>query len=323
MEATLDAGMVSRAQGCLLGQLCGDALGSLVEFSTPQEIRRLYPDGVRDLEDGGTWNTIAGQPTDDSELALALARTIVAQGRFDRLSVRAAYVEWIRSRPFDVGTTTSAGLAGEPKLHSESNGALMRISPLGIFGALQPLERVAQWAREDAAITHPNPVCQQASALFAMAVAHAIRYGCGPAELHERATEWAAQMDADERLRRVLERARVSPPRDYLSDQGWVLVALMNAFWQLLHAPSPEEAVVDTVMRGGDTDTNAAICGALLEAPWGLDAVPPRWVQVVTNCRPEAGLPKVRRPRPAQYWPCDALDLAERLLRAGAARTNP
>jgi ADP-ribosylglycohydrolase len=50
---------VNRAQGCLLGQLAGDALGSLVEFQSPEEIRRNYPEGVRELADGGTWNTIA------------------------------------------------------------------------------------------------------------------------------------------------------------------------------------------------------------------------------------------------------------------------
>ncbi len=60
----MDKQKLSRAQGCLLGQLAGDALGSLVEFQSPDEIRRSYPDGVREPADGGTWNTIAGQPTD-------------------------------------------------------------------------------------------------------------------------------------------------------------------------------------------------------------------------------------------------------------------
>jgi len=64
------AGKLERAQGCLLGQLAGDALGSLVEFQTPEQIRQEYPNGVRELADGGPWNTIAGQPTDDSEMAL-------------------------------------------------------------------------------------------------------------------------------------------------------------------------------------------------------------------------------------------------------------
>ena len=59
--------MLERAQSCLLGQLAGDALGSLVEFQTPEHIRREYPNGVRELAAGGTWNTIADQPTDDSD----------------------------------------------------------------------------------------------------------------------------------------------------------------------------------------------------------------------------------------------------------------
>lgn len=44
---------LSRAQGCLVGQLAGDALGSLVEFQFPSEIRRHFPHGVRQLVDGG------------------------------------------------------------------------------------------------------------------------------------------------------------------------------------------------------------------------------------------------------------------------------
>ena len=57
----VDAEILSRAEGCLLGQLAGDSLGSLVEFRSPSDIRHRYPDGVRELADGGTWNTIAGQ----------------------------------------------------------------------------------------------------------------------------------------------------------------------------------------------------------------------------------------------------------------------
>lgn len=75
---------VNRAQVCLLGQLAGDVLGSLVEFQSPEEIRRSYPEDVQELADGGTWNTIAGQPTDDTEMALLLARMLTksASGRW-------------------------------------------------------------------------------------------------------------------------------------------------------------------------------------------------------------------------------------------------
>lgn len=73
----------SRAQGCLLGQVAGDALGSLVEFRSPEEIRRSYPKDVRELADGGIWKTIARQPTVDSGMALLLARMQAERGAHD------------------------------------------------------------------------------------------------------------------------------------------------------------------------------------------------------------------------------------------------
>ena len=76
--------------------------------------------------------------------------------------------------------------------------------------------------------------------------------------------------------------------------------------------------VVDTVMRGGDTDTNGAICGALLGAVHGREAIPAQWVEKLLNCRPHVGRSGVHRPRPAVYWPVDALDLAERLITLSA-----
>lgn len=66
----------------------------------------------------------------------------------------------------------------------------------------------------------------------------------------------------------VIAGAADAPPADYLHEQGWALIALRNALWQLLHATSLGEAVVDTVMRDDDTDTNADICRALLG--WSL-----------------------------------------------------
>ena len=79
---------LSRVQGC---QLAGDALGSLVEFQSPGKIRRGYPDGVWELANGGTWNTIAGQPTDDSEMILLLARMLVKTGLYDPEAARKEY----------------------------------------------------------------------------------------------------------------------------------------------------------------------------------------------------------------------------------------
>ena len=129
----------------------------------------------------------------------------------------------------------------------------------------------------------------------------------------------AASLAVEDALMDATVNAAEAPPEDYLQHQGWVLIAFQNALWQLLHAASLEDGVVDTVGRGGDTDTNAAIAGALLGAVHGLAAVPARWTEAVLRCRPEADRPGVRQPRPECLWPVDALDLAQRLLEAGMA----
>ena len=308
------SGVLSRAQGCLLGQLIGDSLGSLVEFQSPGEIRFDYPEGVRDMADGGTWNTIAGQPTDDSEMALLLARNLASEGKFDRDEMKKAYLFWLNSDPFDVGNTIRSGLKGRPDPGSQANGAMMRVSPLGIFGANYALDQVAEWAKQDAAITHIHRVCQEANALFAMAIAHAVRTGCGAADLYQEIAGWTDEMDVDSRLQKTVAKAADSPPDDFTHKMGWLLIAFQNALWQLLNAQSVEEGIVDTVMQGGDTDTNAAICGALLGAVHGRQAIPERWVETIRGCRPEARRPGVFKPRPECFWPADALELAEQLI---------
>lgn len=308
--------MIEHAQGCLLGQLAGDALGSLVEFCSDEEIHRSYPHGARDLADGGSHNTIAGQPTDDSEMALLLARMLIEQGEYDSQEAFSAYRFWLDSVPFDCGNTIYAGLNGQPNFDSEANGALMRISPLGIFGARHPLHMVGDWAGQDAALTHPSPVCIQANALFAMAIAHAIKNETDSESLYRKIVVWTDEIEAEPKLLNAIREGVEAPPSDYLTHEGWVLIAMQNALWQLLHAPSLEEGVIDTVMRGGDTDTNAAICGALLGAVHGLKAIPERWVKTILNCRPKDGGTGVHRPRPECFWPVDALELAGQLLKA-------
>lgn len=333
-RAAADAATLSRAQGCLLGQLAGDSLGGLVEFRDADSVRKEYPAAVRDLRDGGAWRNLAGQPTDDSEMALMLARTLVHEGRYDRGKVLDAYCHWWPTA-WDRGNTLTQALGpacpGKTPAErlrlaeehasrvSQSNGCLMRISPLGIFGAGRPAE-AAGWAREDARLTHPNPVCQDSCGIFVAAVAKAIADGGTPANCHDAAIAEAERSRAQASVRKALEDARHAPPADYQNQMGWVLIALQNAFWQLLHAPSLEEGVVDTVMRGGDTDTTAAIAGALLGAVHGRQAVPPRWLHALLSCRPMKGTP-TRHPQPQEFWPVDALELAEALLcRGGEGR---
>ncbi|MCE6949945.1 ADP-ribosylglycohydrolase family protein [Cereibacter sphaeroides] len=313
-----EAARLARAQGCLLGQLAGDALGSAVEFRTAADIARSHPEGVRDLRDGGTWNLIAGQPTDDSEMALALARSLVAEGGFRPEAVAQAYIDWRRSGPFDIGTTTATGIAALAAGHaarseSQSNGALMRVAPLGLFCAGDPA-RAARLGAEDARLTHPHPVCQAASAAFATAIAAGIA-GADAEGMVRAAFDGAGEGEGGAVVRERLEAARHAPPADFHRQMGWVLTAVQNAFHRLLAGTLLEEALIATVAAGGDTDTNAAICGALLGAAQGREAVPLRWRNALLTCRPVRA-PGVRHPRPAIYWPDDALELAEALLSA-------
>jgi ADP-ribosylglycohydrolase/fructose-1,6-bisphosphatase/inositol monophosphatase family enzyme len=333
-KTVADAGVLARAQGCLLGQFAGDALGSLVEFQSSDRIRSRYSDGPRVLEDGGQWNTIAGQPTDDSELALALARSIIKKGGYGEEESATAYAQWYDSHPFDIGNTTSMALSpasralqegkpvalaaqGHANHSSQANGALMRVSPLAIFGsALQPYE-ISRFARTDAGTTHPNEVCRAANAVFAVAISYAIKTGYNAQIVYRYAWSWAHDKAIDPSVLESLEAAEFEVPRDFLTNMGWVRIAFQNAFYQLLHATSLQEGVINTVRHGGDTDTNAAIAGALLGAVHGRRGIPPQWMDRLLTCRPINGLQGVLKPRPATYWPVDALALAEQLLLAG------
>jgi ADP-ribosylglycohydrolase len=247
-------------------------------------------------------------------MALMLARSLIQVGVYNPDSAFEAYKYWLNSDPFDIGGTISGALTGHLNYESQANGALMRVSPLGIFGANHSLDQTAEWARQDAALTHPHPVCRQINSLYAIAIAHAIRTGASPQEVYSNILKWAGNMQTDASILNVIRVASDSPPEDYTHHQGWVLIAFHNALYQLLHAETLEAAVADTVMRGGDTDTNAAICGALLGAVDGRDSIPGQWSQSVLACRPMAGQPNVHRPRPECFWPVDAMILAERLL---------
>ena len=196
---TVEDDALERAKGCLFGQVIGDNLGALVEFEDEDEIARLYPNGVRDLRNGGHWNILAGQATDDSELALALARTLIETKHYDREAVAGAYGDWYASGPFDCGCTigqalSAAATAGagckaeaassQANSDSQANGSLMRISPIGIW-AREP-SVADRFAREDSRLTHPNEICVDACGVFAAAVAEGIRSGYRDAMLQVR-----------------------------------------------------------------------------------------------------------------------------------------
>ncbi len=317
----------SRARGCLLGQIAGDALGTTVEFESADRIARAHPGGLRDIVGGGPFRVQPGQVTDDTELALALARSVVAAGCYDRDAAAASYLAWMRSRPFDIGNTTRQAFGGSSgpvtgagvasfiearaSCTSQANGALMRASPLGIYGASLAPDDLATMAAADARLSHGHPACQAANVVYAHAIAFAIRTGATPAEVYAEARRFAMANAAAAPAVEWLDAAAERAPEDFSHHMGWVWIAFQNAFHRLLHAPSFEEGVVATVMAGGDTDTNGCVAGALLGAVHGEEAIPARWRASILACRTERG---------ATYQTGDAIELADALLACGARR---
>src|SRR4051794_24950963 len=82
---------LDRYRGCLLGLAVGDALGTAVEFKTPGSF-----EPVSDLTGGGPFQLKEGQWTDDTSMALCLADSLLACGKFHPLDQMQRYVRWFR-----------------------------------------------------------------------------------------------------------------------------------------------------------------------------------------------------------------------------------
>lgn len=303
---------LDRAKGALLGLAVGDALGTTQEFSRPEgrlPFPRLNPGPQTDIVGGGPFGLPAGHTTDDTQMAVCLARTLRGAPHLDVAAVGERYTEWMVDA-FDVGQQTRACLheivRGTPaalaglmvwnawEQEAAGNGSLMRTAPIGVHFCAQPEERRrASWW--DSAITHADPRCVLACASLNAAIALGLTdAGARAPELLEAARAelplLAAALSHDPRWPTARVEAAAADLRDDLSlaerddpelvvtkSQGFVRIAFRLAFWELLHTGSFREAVLDVANRGGDSDTNAAITGALLGALHGEAQIPEAW----------------------------------------------
>ena len=282
---------LNHALGTLYGQATGDALGTTLEFKGESECRSRFPNGLREIIGGGAFRVLPGQVTDDTEMAMALAGSLATEGRYDSAKVFAAYQRWANSHPIDMGCATSQALrGGHPNSTTEANGALMRVSPLGVFAwNLHPMEAV-KLGRLDASLTHPAKVCQDASGIFVATIARCVRL---PFEDRETVFDFAMRMATNIGATECLEDLNRAEAGDLgFTSGGHVRLAFRLAFHHLLWTPTFEEAVVDTVMRGGDADTNGCIVGALMGAQHGVGQIPAQWISTVNTVSPN---------RPAEF----------------------
>lgn len=280
-----------RYLGCLVGLACGDALGGPVEFISREQLDHRYPDGLRTFIGGGWLELEPGEITDDTQMALDVARSLCAypDGNMDDLSGR--FLAWRNAHPKDIGNTTrdaldrlAAGAAWDEcgeQTHldrgprsSAGNGAIMRCAPVALRFRAQP-DRLRTVSIDVARITHANPLCTWSSVAIDQAIAALLN-----GEPVRSAIERASADIENEDVRATLQFA-TSAAREDIRAGGYVLDTLGAAVWSLLQTTSFENAVVTAVGLGEDTDTTGAVTGAMAGAHYGLNAIPNRWLDQV------------------------------------------
>ena len=287
-------------ESSMIGMFVGDALGAQVEFKSKERIRSYFEEkGDFDMFDGGTFNLVKGQVTDDSEMANALIRSFEEmKDGYDASIAKKWYRKWISASPFDYGITTSNALwYDEYNYNSQANGALMRCAPLAWKYRNRSLDYLMKVAEEDCKITHPNKVCIDANKVY-LAIMYYMLQGYMPCKSYNAVCNevFFQKYDICMVIQETMEIAKFKNEEDFVTNQGWVLIALRNALYHLWNYTNFEDAMKETIFSGGDTDTNACICGALIAM---CKEVPQKWHRIVKSCEPDK---TARHPRPEWLW---------------------
>jgi len=290
-----DPQLVSRARGSLLGLVAGNQLGVPTEhMGTPDAIRKAFPNGVVDL---------APPPKnspydDDAAMALLLGESLLASKGFDANDVARRWVKWMKVDGRGIGVTTKRALtlidrgkepfeAGrlanqENPGRSAGNGSVMRCIPVALRYHDDP-DRLIRVSTQQAAITHADERCTWGAAavnLAARELLHGNIYFVD--EVMHRIGDRAPRVLRDA-IHRVPRERESDLPIARAGEGGYVVHCVEIAFWFVTHDRSLEEALIALAQAGGDTDTNAAVAGALLGARYGDIALPPRWIDKITG----------------------------------------
>jgi ADP-ribosyl-[dinitrogen reductase] hydrolase len=274
-----------RVVGSVLGLAIGDALGAPFEFRRREEI----PDPLPAFQlpwmgrPAGTW-------TDDTAMARNVWRSLAEHGELRLDDVTRRHLEWFATEPPDVGSLTRRVLealrdgvpdAAERYVRergpevSAGNGSVMCCAPLGAFRAARP-ELLVEEAPALSAITHWDERCRTACLAVTHAVAALVR-GEDPEGAVVAAVAAVAEREGGEELEHLVAEAgrgrRIDGP-----DMGFALFTAGVALRVAAEGHEVEPGLRYVVSLGGDTDTNAAVTGALLGALHGREALPAAWV---------------------------------------------
>jgi len=279
---------VDRVAGVLLGAAAGDALGAPYEFGPPGRLSRL---GL-EMAGGGSFGWKPGEWTDDTQMALHIAASLLAHDGIDEADLWDRFRRWARQAA-DVGTQTRRVLSsGKPwemaasddfaqTGHSAGNGSLMRTSTAAVFFARHGAEASAAAARRISALTHGDPVAGECCVVLHELIRVGLEGG-SPLE------------HVDDALGLVLpeHRAFLAPWLDPSwtpeagGNNGVCWVTLAQTLWAVRTHDSFVDAVRAVVDLGGDTDTVACVTGALAGAAYGAQDIPSAWTSVLNGLVP-------------------------------------
>jgi ADP-ribosylglycohydrolase len=299
-DATFD-----RVVGAVLGSATGDALGAGYEF-LPQD-----PDQEIAMIGGGPFahKWAKGEWTDDTQMAVAIL-DVIATGSTDLEEIGANFLAWHAANPYDMGNQTRSVLSTadypeeltaianayvDANERSAGNGGLMRTAPVAL-AALDDRVEIAQLAGSIASLTHAHPDSVAACVLWSLAIQEAITTA-EPDQVFdwEAATRNGLQHVAEDHRGRwdALITEAITGPPGLFNPNGYVVTAFQAALSAIVNTPVPSEqpadhlreALVAAIRIKDDTDTVAAIAGALLGARWGTGAIPEEWLNLVHGDR--------------------------------------
>jgi ADP-ribosylglycohydrolase len=305
-----DAGptLHDRYLGCLLGSALGDALGRLTEhIDYDAIIYQFGPTGIKEPPSNGLY-------TDDTQLAMATARALINGGgdSFARLmeAMTSEYLKWYHLQNSSPNNRRAPGVSVIDALARIARGSHYSVAgdggandsivatrvipvPLRFHGDIQ---RIVETAAEISRMTHGHPTAISAGAAAALFVEYALS-GIDPKTWFTRyivdLRKWCpdATHETIEAIR-MTERTLGWMPEDAMERQfrsrpgyggGWSgEEAVSLGLWCFMHAPTN---YVKTVRLGAnaygesDTDSIAAVAGAISGAYNGVQAIPPAWIE--------------------------------------------
>jgi len=276
-----------RAVGALIGSAVGDALGAPFEFGPARQFSRRFPASMPgpdadEMIGGGGFGWAPGEFTDDTQMAIVLAESLIDRGGFDGVDLLARFRAWAATAK-DVGGQTRAVLCdgGSPdaaarhfKLtgRAAGNGSLMRATTSALFAAGGDLASSFALAQAHSALTHGDPAAGWGVALYHGMIRAAVRdepaLEALPGLLDHLPAPHAARY-------RSLLMPHVGATDEPANSTVWGCLA--QAVRILRRAASFQAAMRQACDVGGDVDTVACVTGGLAGASFGLQAIPSRW----------------------------------------------